>query len=240
MAGSASADPIGTRWPQPGGPGTPIIITYSYSNLLDGAFLLVTPAELRAATEEALSLWARFAPLHFVERPDSGPAPSDTWYEPGVHPIIRFGHHATTERAHGFYPNDFDGLAGDVHLATGAPWTIGGPFDVLETMIHEAGHALGLGHELVQLSVMNPVPAQRFNGPGTAFLFPIDVLTIQRMYGAGEGSVSPVPEPTTLLLIGSGGMGLRLARRRRSAIVRAARSLDSLPRKPHVIEVGDG
>ena len=28
----------GFRWPQPGGPGTPVFLTYSFSNLLDGTF----------------------------------------------------------------------------------------------------------------------------------------------------------------------------------------------------------
>jgi hypothetical protein len=209
----ASADPIGTQWPQPGGPGTPVVITYSYANLLDGAFLLVSPAELRAATEEGLALWASVAPLHFVERPDSGPAPSDDRYDPAAHSIIRLGHHTSSERAHGFYPNDHDGLAGDVHFATGAPWAFGSEFDFLETVVHEIGHALGLGHELLQLSLMNPLPGHRFNGLGSAFLYPIDVQHIQSIYGAGEGSVSPVPEPSTLLLVVGGWLGGRLARK---------------------------
>jgi Matrixin/PEP-CTERM motif len=216
LSGTASADPIGTQWPQSDGPGSPLVITYSYSNLLDGAFLMLSAGELRAATEEALSLWASVAPLHFIERSDTGPAPTDNSYEPYAHPAIRFGHHTSPERAHGFYPNEFDGLGGDVHFATGAPWAIGGEFDFLETVVHEVGHALGLGHELVQLSVMNPIPAQRFGRLGSAFLFPIDVQQIQSIYGAGQGSVSPVPEPSTLLLVAGGWLGGRLVRRRKT------------------------
>lgn len=214
-----AAEPIGTQWPQPGGAGTPVFLTYSYSNLFDGAFLMLSPAELRAATEEALGLWASVAPLHFVELSDSGPAPSDESYAADGYPTIRIGHHRTGDWAHGYFPGS-DGLAGDVHLATGAPWLIGArtPWDYLEVITHEIGHAIGLGHELVNLSVMNPSFPNRFlNGLGSAFLFPADVRDIQAIYGAGLGSVqplAPVPEPGTLLLVGVGVMGWKMRRKK--------------------------
>src|SRR3954452_3891450 len=89
----AAAEPVGLQWPQPGGPGAPVSITYSYSNLLDGSFFLASPEELRAATEEALRLWASYAPLNFIELPDGGPPPSSTPYASGdLVPEIRIGH----------------------------------------------------------------------------------------------------------------------------------------------------
>jgi hypothetical protein len=210
---TVSADPIGTQWSQPSGHGAPVLVSYSYSNLFDGAFLMLSPAQLRAATEEAFGLWASVAPLHFVERPDSGPRPSDEPYDADGHPIIRIGHHPSTEWAHGFFPGDH-GLAGDIHLATGAPWLIGKgtPWDYLEVITHEIGHAIGLGHELLQLSVMNPSFPNRFNGLGSAFLFPEDVRDVRSIYGVGTGSVqplAPVPEPGTLVLLTGGLLGLR-------------------------------
>jgi hypothetical protein len=210
---AAAADPIGLQWPQTGGPGTPVTITYSYSNLLDGAFLLIAPPQLRGATEEAFRLWAAFAPLHFVERPDAGPPPSDTSYHAPGAPEIRIGHHQTTDWAHAYYPGQWGGLAGDIHLATGAPWTLNstGSWNYLEAITHEIGHTLGLGHELREQAMMNPDFPRRYSGLGSAYLLPADIANIRAVYGSGEGSVEPlaaVPEPSTLLLMAAGVAGL--------------------------------
>ncbi len=102
---SASAEPIG--------------LTYSYSNLLDGTlFTVLTSTQLRSATEEALGLWSRYAPIEFVEVPDAGPPPSDRPYPADETPDIRIGHHDAVLFTHAFYPWAGGGLARDVHLRT--------------------------------------------------------------------------------------------------------------------------
>lgn len=225
----AAADPVGLQWAQPLGLGTPVYITYSYSNLLDGTFLLTSPDELRAATEEALNLWASYAPLYFIEVPDVGPPPSDMPYA-STGPEIRIGHHQSTDLAHAFYPG-YDGLAGDVHIATGVPWTIGeGNWNFLEAITHEIGHSLGLGHEIDEPAIMNPsYPFHRFYGLGTSFLFPSDIRAIQSIYGAGTGSVEPLdptPEPGTYLLVAAGVISLMLPRYRKRGMPPLARVPD--------------
>ena len=219
LAHPAYGDPIRPQWPQPDGPGTPVVITYSYSNLLNGSLLFLSPAQLRAATEEALGLWASYAPLHFVERADSGPAPSDISYQVGDYPQIRLGHHPMNELAHAYFPSESDGLGGDVHIDQGLPWTIGeGHWNLLEAITHELGHALGLDHEFERSAIMNTsYPQRRFHGPGTAFLFPADIDNIRAIYGAGSGSVQPlphVPEPATGLLVATAISVVAYARRR--------------------------
>src|SRR5215207_3534701 len=66
------------RWPQPGGPGTPVVLTYSFSNLLDqGLSGGLSETDIRASTAEAFGVWSHYVPLHFIERSDSGPSPTD-------------------------------------------------------------------------------------------------------------------------------------------------------------------
>ena len=226
FAKPTAADPVQVdTWAQPDR--GPIYITYSYSNLLDGTFLIITPQELRQATEEALRLWARYAPLYFDERIDSGPAVSDEPYTAGSHPHIRIGHHVSAELAHAFFPGE-DGLAGDVHVATGVPWSVGtGHWNFLETITHELGHSLGLPHEHVEPAIMNPsYPTHRFGALGTAYLYPSDIRALQAIYGAGTGAVTTMtatPEPGTYLLV-AGGLALvaRMRRRGRSTENRRA------------------
>jgi len=168
--------------------------------------------ELRGATEEALRLWATYAPLHFIEQRDSGPDVPDLPYGAERHPQIRIGHHAIGDLAHGYYPGDA-GLCGDIVFASGIPWKIGGDrWNFLEVITHELGHALGLGHVHDEIAMMNPsFSTHRFRGLGSAHLSRADVRQLQGIYGAGLGSVQPLhpaPEPATSLLIVTGLIAL--------------------------------
>jgi hypothetical protein len=187
---------LGDKWPQPGGLGKTVTITYSYSNLLDGNIGgSLTPDELRAGIEEALALWATFAPLKFVEVLDTGPQPDDleSSYPALEHPLIRFGHHTIdgplNVLAHAFFPGNF-GLAGDVHFDDSEIWTLGNSgngYDFVEVAVHEIGHALGLDHEPMppagEDAIMNPFLQRRYSGLGTSFLLPDDIAGIQALYG---------------------------------------------------------
>jgi len=213
----------GFRWP-----GDPPTITYSYSNLLDGA-LGLPAADLRAACEEALGLWATYAPLHFVEVQDSGPPPSDSSYPAFGYPQIRIGHHyidgstGPNYLAHAFYPYG-NGLGGDVHFDNSNTWKIGAGagYDLLQVLVHELGHSLGLGHTPPPdepggaTAIMNPIYLERYSGLGTAFLYEDDIAGIQSIYGVGVGSVTPLPEPSSISLLGVAGLTF-LHRRRRAA-----------------------
>jgi len=224
FATSARAD--GFKWPQPDGPGTPVVLTYSFSNLLDGSWPgLLGVAEIRASTAEAFGLWSRYAPLQFVERQDSGPAPSDWQYAPSTYPDIRIGFHPIDESgvlAHAFLPWDTDesGLAGDIHFSAmlGVTWTVGGGFptiDFLEVMTHEIGHAIGLTHIWYADAIMQPYHGYRYHGPGTGFLLAPDILAVRALYGTGVGSVRPIPEPSAVVLDATGLIIFTVRRTRR-------------------------
>lgn len=186
------------KWPQPGGVGSTVTVTYSYSNLLDGGLSGISTANLQTATQQALQVWANYAPLNFVLVNDSGrPEIDDEFYPAAGTPNLRFGHHYmdgfSGVLAHAYYPFSVtgDGRSGDVHFDNGDTWGItpgSGRFDYLEVCVHEIGHALGLEHQSPPpQAIMNPFYGSRYSGLGTAFLFSDDQNGIQAIYGGGGG-----------------------------------------------------
>src|SRR3954470_10811644 len=94
LAGSSTLNTPTDRlkWDQPGGRGSAVTVTYSYSNLLGGKLPGgLSSSTIRAVIEESLSRWAAAPPLRFVEVPDSGPPPSANEYDGAGKPMIRFG-----------------------------------------------------------------------------------------------------------------------------------------------------
>ena len=195
----------GFQWPQPGGPGTAVTITYSYSNLLDGQLIGISRDTAKQAVEEALTLWSEVAPLDFVEVADQGPLPSteDVGYRAADGPQIRFGHHLLDGAeggglAHAYLPfSTKQGIAGDIHFDRDESWSGSGGGLFLETVLHEIGHALGLDHEVEIDAIMNPVIQLRFSGLSAGYLLDDDVDGIRSIYGAGSGSVIVLEDPVS-------------------------------------------
>jgi len=189
----------GTAWPQPGGTGSPVHLTYGFINYTND----LSPFRQRTAVEAALAHWAAAAPIHFTEVEDSGLP----WDDPAAFvPDIRIGWF-TGDHGDG---NDFDGedgiiahafypppngatAAGDVHFDDAETWSDSpgdGVFNITEVATHEIGHALGLAHELEAPSVMQPYYTGEFVG-----LYPDDIDGIRALYGQGSGSVASGPFP---------------------------------------------
>lgn len=215
----------GRQWPQPGGDGTPITLTYSYNNFLDGGLKdpagVPVPADyLRLVTEEAFGLWASVAPLHFVEVPDVGtPVFNGNTAAYNRYPLDSFGqirlnhrfingtdaqNGMPTTKALAYFPDSANSrIAGDIHFDNGDPWAVvGTPSepDVLGILVHEIGHAIGIDHSTIDGAVMFPAALRRM-GPGTGILTPDDTAAVRAIYGAGVGSVTTlVPEPSAVVL----------------------------------------
>ena len=84
--------------------------------------------------------------------------------------------------AHTYYPAppNPEPLAGDMHLDADENWQVGSGIDLFTVALHEAGHALGLGHSDRPGSVMYPYYRQA--GGLTAD----DIAGIRALYGTRE------------------------------------------------------
>jgi hypothetical protein len=96
---------------------------------------------------------------------------------------------------HTFYPVPVNSepVAGDMHLDADENWHAGGDIDIYSVALHEAGHAIGLGHSDKPGDVMYPYYRSR------AALSKNDIGAAQTLYGVlNGGSAAPVTsDPAT-------------------------------------------
>jgi predicted Zn-dependent protease len=175
-------------------------ITYSYYDVLNGQLNGLSASTVKEVIQEALGLWASYAPLIFTETTDSGVNDTtDQSYSASGSADIRFASTyidgANNTLAYTYYPSSTsDGLSGDVIFDNSENWSTNpkNGLDLLEVATHEIGHALGLGHSYDTSAIMYPYYAGRFSGLGTGYLSSSDISAIQSVYGAASGSVTPL------------------------------------------------
>src|SRR5260221_3996412 len=88
-----------------------------------------------------------------------------------------------------------ESIAGDIHMDADENWHAGGDLDIYSVALHEAGHALGLGHSDKPGAVMYPY--YRLNAQLTAD----DIAGIRAVYAP---PVATTPTPAPLAVAGFG------------------------------------
>ena len=147
------------------------------------------PATAQSEIERALREWAKYANFTLSPGQQQGAERTvDILFASGAHgdgyPFDGPG----GTLAHTFYPAppNAEPIAGDMHLDADEPWSVGTNVDLYSVALHEAGHALGLGHSDRPGAVMYPYYKL------STGLTDDDIAGIQALYGS---NVAPTPAP---------------------------------------------
>lgn len=168
----------GDGWDGPGkGSAT---LTYSLGPLTDRLDASLARSEI----ERALAEWVSHVKINLRRTTDRNAERNvDILFASGAHGDAYPFDGRSGSLAHTFYPSppNAEPRAGDLHLDADELW--GGGTDLYSVVLHELGHAFGLGHSADPEAVMYPY--YRRAGVLTAD----DITSIQMLYESGAGSL---------------------------------------------------
>jgi hypothetical protein len=182
-------------------------LQYTFSDLTTKVSSYLTTQEI----VRALNQWPKYANVHFA---------------PGLDPTapatvaVKFAEYNHGDGfpfdgpggilAHTFYPvpTNPEPIAGDMHLDGSENWNVGADTDIYTVALHEAGHALGLGHTATISAIMYPYYrlGQEISSD--------DIAGIQSLYGPPTGvdtpgPTTPAPLPISLTIQTPSGSNLQ-------------------------------
>jgi hypothetical protein len=174
---------------------------------LDSLTSELPESQVRSEIARALAVWTQYANISISPAAMPGLARSiDILFARYAHGDAYPFYGPGGVIAHTFYPtpSNPEPLAGDMHLNADESWSVGGTLDLFSVALHEAGHALGLGHSDDPTAVMYPYYRLQTG------LSADDIAGIHALYdsaaGAGSGSAGNSGTGTTSPT-GSGSSG---------------------------------
>lgn len=155
----------------------------------------IAPELVRSESLRAMQEWARHVQLQFQQA--NSATDSKT-----INILFATGQHGDgypfdgpgKTLAHTFYPAppNPESIAGDLHLDDDESWQVGAGTDLFSVVLHELGHALGLGHSDNPNAVMYPY-YRRVTQLNTE-----DIEAIRELYATASATTPSTPtNPTT-------------------------------------------
>lgn len=150
----------------------------------------VPAATVESAIVRALSEWSKYTNVEFAPGTSAtAPRTVQVMFASGAHGDAYPFDGPGGVLAHTFYPVPVnpESIAGDMHLNADQDWHAGSDVDIYTVALHEAGHAIGLGHTDNPGDVMYPY--YRFGMSLSAN----DIGAAQALYGKPLAASAPAP-----------------------------------------------